>query len=44
MMQTPSVSFTDISDDPSANLMGMMYDMTGMKTMISIMYEPRGGQ
>ena len=44
MMQTPSVSFTDISDDPSANLMGMMYDMKGMKTMISIMYEPGGSQ
>lgn len=42
MMQTPSVSFTDISDDPSANLMGMMYDMQGMKTMITLMYEPQG--
>lgn len=42
IMQTESVSFMDISDDPSANLMGMMYDMKGMKTMITLMYEPQG--
>lgn len=41
MMQTESVFLQDISEDPAVSLGGLMYDMSGMKTQITISYEPK---
>jgi len=39
MLQSESVLLQDISEDPQASACGMMFDMKGMKTQLSISYE-----
>jgi hypothetical protein len=41
MMQSESVVVMDISEDPQASACGLAFDMTGMKTQISISYQPK---
>ncbi len=40
MMVSETVYLTDISEKPSETLGGLMFDMDGMKTQITISYEP----
>lgn len=42
MMQTDSVYLQDISEDPSMSTGGLMFDMSGMQTQITISYEAKG--
>lgn len=41
MMKTESVYLQDISADPSVSAGGLVFDMRGMKTQITISYEPK---
>jgi hypothetical protein len=41
MMQSETVFIQDISQDPFATVGGLLFDMEGMKTQISISYQPK---
>lgn len=43
MGSTESVFLQDISADPAASVGGMVFDMHGMKTQITVSYQPREG-
>jgi hypothetical protein len=43
MMQTESVYLQDISENPTASAGGLMFNMKGMKTQITISYQPKTG-
>lgn len=44
MMQSEAVMLMDISEDPQVSAGGLAFDMTGMKTQISISYNPKSGE
>jgi hypothetical protein len=43
MMKSETVMLQDISEDPQANACGLMFEMAGMKTQLSISYKPKSG-
>ena len=44
MKETESIYLQDISENPSASAGGMVFDMDGMKTQITIRYKPKTGK
>jgi hypothetical protein len=43
MHESESIFLQDISDNPKASVGGMVFDMHGMKTQITISYKPKTG-
>ena len=44
MNESESIYLQDISENPSASVGGMVFDMDGMKTQVTISYKPKTGK
>lgn len=44
LMESESILLQDISERPASSAGGLMFDMSGMKTQITISYQPKSGE